>query len=79
MVNKNIILSKKDSKLLENAILSHGRILNSNQLKDIFSKDYSLEEANNRISLLAKIGWLLRIKKGLYVIVTDFSTLGFND
>ncbi len=79
MVNKNTILSKKDSKLLENAILKYGRILNSSQLKNIFSKDYSLEEANNRISLLAKIGWLLRIKKGLYVIVTDFSTLGFND
>ncbi len=79
MVNKSTILSKKDLKLLENAILSHGRILNSSQLKNIFSKDYSLGEVNNRVSLLAKIGWLLRIKKGLYVIVTDFSTLGFND
>jgi len=79
MVNKSTILSKKDSKLLENAILSHGRILNSSQLKNIFSKDYSSGEVNNRVSLLAKIGWLLRIKKGLYVIVTDFSTLGFND
>lgn len=79
MVIYNTILSKKDLKLLENAILSYGRILNSSQLKNIFSKEYSSEEANNRISLLAKIGWLLRVKKGLYVIVTDFSTLGFND
>ncbi|NQT67413.1 MAG: hypothetical protein HQ569_07555 [Actinobacteria bacterium] len=76
---KHTILSKKDSKLLENAILSYGRIVNSSQLKNIYRKDYSVEEANNRISLLTKIGWLLRIKKGLYVIVTDFSTLGFND
>ncbi len=79
MVKESTILSKKDSKLLENAILSYGRIVSSNQLKNIFSKDYSKEETNNRVSLLSKIGWLIRIKKGLYVIVTDFSTLGFND
>lgn len=79
MAMKHTILSKKDSKLLENAILSYGRIVNSSQLKNIYIEDYSVEEANNRIFLLTKIGWLLRIKKGLYVIVTDFSTLGFND
>lgn len=79
MAMKHTILSKKDSKLLENAILSYGRIVNSSQLKNIYREDYSVEEANNRIFLLTKIGWLLRIKKGLYVIVTDFSTLGFND
>lgn len=79
MVIKSTILSKKDSKLLESAILSYGRIVSSSQLKNIYGKNYSLEEANNRISLLTKVGWLLRIKKGLYVIVTDFSTLGFND
>ncbi len=79
MIDKNIILSKKDSEILEDAILQYGRIIDSFRLKKIFAKYYSSAEANNRISLLSKIGWLLRIKRGLYVIVTDFSTLGFND
>lgn len=79
MVTKNTILSKKDNKMLEDAVVSYGRIVSSSQLKDVFCKEYSSEEANNRISLLAKIGWLLRIKKGLFVIITDFSSLGIND
>jgi predicted transcriptional regulator of viral defense system len=79
MVTYNTILSQKDEKLLEDTIISYGRIVDSSQLKKIFCKEYSQEGANNRISLLSKKGWLLRIRKGLFVVVTDFSNLGFND
>ena len=75
MVTKNTILSKKDSNLLENAILKYGRIVSFEKLYEILKSDYSLAEAKNRVSLLAKLGWLMRIKRGLYVVVTDIGSL----
>ena len=75
MVTKNTILSKKDSNLLENAILKYGRIVSFEKLNEILKSDYSLAEAKNRVSLLAKLGWLMRIKRGLYVVVTDIGSL----
>ena len=76
---KNTILSKNDANLLEEAIVHYGRIVSFEQLKQVFRKDYSVQEIKNRVSLLAKLGWLVRIKKGLYVVITDISTLAFND
>jgi len=49
------------------------------QLKQVFKKDYSSAEMKNRLSLLAKIGWLLRIKRGLYAVITDIGALSSND
>lgn len=79
MVTKNTILSKKDARLLEDTIVRYGRIVSFTQLKQIFKKDYSLAETRNRVSLLSKVGWLIRLKKGLYVVVTDIGTLAVND
>ncbi len=76
---KNIILSKKDAQLLENVIIRYGRIVDFDQLREVFKEQYSLAEAKNRISLLSKVGWLIRIKRGLYTIVTDIGTLSAND
>ncbi|MBC8473319.1 MAG: hypothetical protein H8D54_00735 [Candidatus Omnitrophica bacterium] len=76
---KNTILSKKDVNLLEEVIVRYGRIVNFGQLRQVFRKDYSAQEIKNRVSLLSKLGWLIRIKKGLYVVITDISTLAFND
>ena len=76
---KNTILSKNDANLLEEAIVHYGRIVSFEQLKQVFRKDYSVQEIKNRVSLLAKLGWLIRIKRGLYVVITDISTLAFND
>lgn len=75
MVTKYTILSKKDSVMLENTILKHGRIVSFAQLYEILKNDYSLAEARNRISILAKMGWLIRIKRGFYVVVTDIGSL----
>ncbi|MCX5692629.1 MAG: hypothetical protein NTX47_02960 [Candidatus Omnitrophica bacterium] len=76
---KNTILSKKDANLLEEVIVRYGRIVSFEQLKEVFKKDYSVQEIKNRVSLLAKLGWLIRIKRGLYTVITDISTLAFND
>lgn len=76
---KNIILTKKDKDLLEEIIVKCGRIVNFEQVKQIFKKEYSLAETNNRVSLLSKLGWFIRIKKGLYVVVTDIGSLKSND
>jgi len=76
---KNTILSKKDANLLGEVIVSYGRIVSFGQLKQVFRKDYSAQEIKNRVSLLSKLGWLIRIKRGLYVVITDISTLAFND
>lgn len=76
---KNTILSKKDANLLGEVIVRYGRLVSFEQLKQVFGKDYSVQEIKNRVSLLAKLGWLIRIKRGLYVVITDISTLAFND
>lgn len=78
--NMSRILTAKDLKIFEKAIVDYGRIIKYNDLKKCFKDSYgSSAEIANRISLLSKLGWLLRIKKGLYVIVSDYSSLGFND
>lgn len=79
METKTILLSKKDAELLEKTIVKYGRIVDFKQINQIFKKEYSLAELKNRLSKLAKIGWLLRIKKGLYVIITDIANLNSND
>jgi len=79
MVTKNTILSQKELILLEEAILQYGRIVSFNNLAGIFSQTYKGGEIKKRISLLSKRGWLVRIKRGLYIVITDISTLGFSD
>lgn len=78
METKNIILSKKDTRLIEDAIVGYGRIVTFDQLARIFKKEYSHAETKNRVSLLSRTGWLARLKKGLYAIVTDIGSLSTN-
>lgn len=70
---KTSIFSEKDSKILEKAILKHGRILNISDLIKIFEEEYSKSGAHKRIQLLSKSGWLRRLKKGLYLIIDSFT------
>jgi predicted transcriptional regulator of viral defense system len=79
METLNTLLSRKDLRFLEEVIVAHGRIVSFKQLKEVAGTTYSIEELRNRIALLSKKGWLLRLKKGLYVIITDISSLGFSD
>ncbi len=79
MVTKNIILSKKGVSLLEDVIVRYGRIVTFAKLRQVFKKEYSLAETRNRVSLLSKQGWLVRIKRGLYLVVTDIGSLSSSD
>ncbi len=76
MVIRNTLLSRKDSLLLERVILDYGPVANSAQLEGVFEQEYSRKsDRKRRISLLAKAGWLVRIKRGLFLVVTDLSAL----
>ena len=76
MAQKNTILSKTDSRLLEEVVLAHGQIANTSQLHKIFTQSYSRRsDRKKRISFLTKAGWLVRIKRGFYLVVTDLSSL----
>ena len=79
MVTKNILLSKKDAALLKEVIITSGRIVTFDELRKVFKKIYSTQKISSRISFLAKTGWLIRLKKGLYIIVTDIGALGTGD
>ncbi len=80
MVSKNTSLSRKDSQLLEQVVVKHGQIADTSQLDEIFQSAYSRKsDRNRRISLLAKAGWLVRIRRGLYQIVTDMTARGMGN
>lgn len=74
MIAKNTILSAKDSKLIEKVIIKYGDIVTVSNLLKVFQKEYSLFAARNRIHQLEKRGWFVRIKQGLYVVVSDISS-----
>jgi predicted transcriptional regulator of viral defense system len=76
----NTLLSSKDSALIEQVILHHGQIVTSAQLEQVFKEGYSSKgDRLRRISLLAKAGWLVRIKRGLYLVVAELSALGIGN
>lgn len=79
MITKNTLLSQNDLSVLEKVIIKRGRVASFDDLREAFGSDYSYQEIKNRVSQLARAGWLIRLKRGLYIIITDISTLGFND
>lgn len=70
---KSTILTKKDAKLIEKAILRYGRILSTQELLSIFKEEYSQGSAYKRINLLAQAGWFRRIKRGLYLVIDNLT------
>jgi len=74
MVAKHTILSNKDSKLIGKVIVKYGDIVTAGSLLKIFQKEYSDFAARNRIHQLKKNGWLVRVKQGLYVVVSDIAS-----
>lgn len=79
MKTKKTILSEKDSELIEETILKFGSIVSSKDLLSVFEKKYSKASAHNRIQRLHKLGWFLRIKKGMYLIVDSISSRFISD
>lgn len=74
-MNKNytISLTKNELKILEELILEHGNVVD---VSSIYKKiDKSKQEAKNIITKLVKKGWLIRIKRGVFII-SDISSRG---
>jgi predicted transcriptional regulator of viral defense system len=79
MVTRNTILSKKNLELLEAIVLQYGKIVSSEQIQEALGQNASRGAVRMRVVGMSKAGWLIRLKKGLYLVVTDISTLGFSD
>jgi len=76
---RNTILSEKDAKIIEKIILQFGRIVPIDNLMKVFMEEYSEASAHNRIHILYKFGWFLRIKKGLYLIIENLTSRSVNN
>lgn len=75
MDTTNTMLSETDVSLLERAIAVYGHIVHFDQLRKLFGNERSDSEIRQKVARLARKGWLVRIKKGLYVIVSDITSL----
>jgi predicted transcriptional regulator of viral defense system len=73
---KKTLLATKDGELLEKLIAKYGKVVTASQIQAEARHNWSYQETKNRIQMLAKNGWLIRIKRGLYAI-SDLSSLGF--
>ena len=62
------MLSKSDIELIGKTVEAYGKVVNTDELLDIFQSKYDKTSAHSRIQILSKNGWLLRIKQGLYFI-----------
>ncbi len=76
---RNTILSQSDLKILQEAILQYGRVVTFTQLVSLFEVTYKRAAIRQKVALLAKKGWLVRLKRGEYLVITDISTLGSID
>lgn len=76
---KNTILSEKDANLISQAIMKYGRILGIKDLMSIFLTEYTADSAHNRINKLVRFGWLMRIKRGLFLVINNLSGREQND
>src|SRR5688572_11962856 len=75
MVTKHTILTNNDHFLLEQVILNYGQVVNFAQLEQVFARQYSRKsDRKRRVAFLAEAGWLVRIKKGLYLVVTELTS-----
>jgi predicted transcriptional regulator of viral defense system len=72
---KQTILTTNQSELLENLIVKYGQLVTANQIYKEAENSWDYRQAKNLVTLLAKNGWLIRIKRGLYAI-SDFSSRG---
>lgn len=78
MKTKNTILSQSELSLLENAVIKYRKIVTFDELASLYVGE-TRETIRKKVALLVQKGWLIRLKKGQYNIITSISTLGQND
>jgi predicted transcriptional regulator of viral defense system len=76
---KNTILSKKDAIIIEKIVIQFGRIVSTGNLMKVFREEYTESSAHNRIQTLFRAGWLVRIKRGLYLIIENLTSRSISD
>lgn len=79
MATISTILSKKDAELLEQALSHYGHLVSTDDLKHVFNGKYRNAELRQQLARLAQRGWLVRIKRGLYVVISDITSLAANN
>lgn len=70
------ILSTKQGELLERLIVKYGQVVTFQNIFDQAKESWDYQQTKNLITKLVKNGWLMRLKKGLYVI-SDLTSRGF--
>ncbi len=73
---KQTILTINQNDLLERLIAKYGQIVTTEQIYDEYQASVDQRQAKKVIAKLVRHGWLMRIRRGLYVI-SDFSNRGF--
>lgn len=73
---KQTILTNQQNELLENLIAKYGQIVTIEQIYSASGSSENHRQLKKVIAKLVSHGWLMRIKRGLYVI-SDFSNRGF--
>ncbi len=73
---KKTILATKDAELLEKLIVKYGKVVTSKQIEAEAKSTWDYQQVHNRIQQLVKNGWLIRVKRGLYVL-SELSSRGF--
>jgi len=68
-------LSGKELEIIEKLITKHGNVVDFNMIHEKLGKNREKQEIKNFISSLVKKGWLIRIKRGVFVI-SDISGRG---
>ncbi|OGL47635.1 MAG: hypothetical protein A2W05_07510 [Candidatus Schekmanbacteria bacterium RBG_16_38_10] len=70
MNTKRTILSEKELNLIEDIIAKYSVIVTFEQIYSILKKKMSRQSVRNLTNKLARNGWLVRIKKGIYSIAS---------
>lgn len=73
---KNTILNQIDAEILELIQYHYGEVVTVEQIYSEFSEKYSQVYLKKVIHKLSKKGWLVRLKRGLYLIA-NLQTRGF--
>jgi predicted transcriptional regulator of viral defense system len=68
-------LSAKELELIEKLITEHGNVVDFAMIHKEIGNNHNRQETKNFISNLVKKGWLVRIKKGVFVI-SDIASRG---
>jgi len=73
---KQTILNTKQSTLLENLIVKYGQIVTTDQIYSQAEGLWEQQRTKKVVVELARNGWLIRVKRGLYAI-SNLSSRGF--